>query len=100
MRHVCIMRDEMAGVRDENEIAKADEYKLHFYPYKDLIIKSHLHPRYAIYQAGFRLTMMTGGDYRQISVEYGEIAGKLMDIYAAWSKDLPETAHAEVSYTP
>ena len=100
MKHVGIMRDERSSVRGENEIPKADEYRLHFYPYKDLVINSHLHPRYVVYQAGFRLAKMEGGDVLDMLDEHGKVVRKLIKIYQVWTRDLPRNAYAEASYGP
>lgn len=97
MRSVIILHDNRSLTRKEGEKPIREDYTLHFYPFERLIIKCHIHPKYAIYKSGEQLNQLSFGDSMALYFKHSELE-KVASLNAAWSNALPGEAMIDTSY--
>jgi hypothetical protein len=83
--------------RDDN-----DNWILHHYPFSTLLpIESHLHPQFVIFDVGRKMKKLQEPTYTKLSNNFPSLSPllrKIIDLYSAWDRDIPDSAHNDVSY--
>jgi hypothetical protein len=97
MKHIAIVRKNGQGFN----IPTREDFNFHFYPFEDLIIRSHIHPRYAIYEAGRKLVHKAPkADANAFDQVHPELANKIRVIYGQWCQPVPEKAEGDTRFRP
>jgi len=83
------------------ERPKVSDFKIHLYPFDKIVMRAHLHPRYAIFEAGRKL--MEKVSKRDVSIfaeAYPELYHKIRSIYSSWNRPIPENAEEDPQFRP
>lgn len=74
------------------------DFTVYTYPFDGFpLLKSHLHPRFAIFEAGRRLESLQPNDYQRLLVDFPSLA-LIGNVYEAWSRKPPEEWKKDESY--
>jgi hypothetical protein len=85
----------------EHEIPRPETLSFHSFPFDTLNIQSHLHPRYAIYEAGRKLRHKTSPEvFADFEKLYPDIVKKVLLIYDTWCQPIPDAAYEELPFRP
>jgi hypothetical protein len=94
MTEVAIHRQNRVGA---GPLAPGD-FTTYTYPFDDMpVFKSHLHPKFAILEAGRKLNEIDFVTSIQKSKDY-PILTKVAEIYSAWTRPRPDQAMNDPSY--
>lgn len=97
MKQVAIVRKDGQGVG----VPTREDFNFHFYPFEDLIIQCHIHPRYALYEAGRKLVHKAPkADANGFDKLHPELAHKIRVIYDQWCQPIPGKAEDDTCFRP
>jgi hypothetical protein len=87
--------DDAMLTRQDNERGVAT---LLIYPYSSLpTLKSHLHPKFAIFSAGMKLRSLDDAELDKLHDEYSSLS-KIIKLYTAWGRVISRKAKKDKSY--
>jgi len=91
MAQISVVIDTKAGQRSPDEQYAPEDFSIHTYPFAQVQVRSHLHPKFAIYEAGRKLRLKGNSYLRLTGVlpQYKEVLYMIEDIYYAWCQDVP-----------
>jgi hypothetical protein len=76
-----------------------DDFVTHVYPYPSFpLLTSHLHPKFAIVEAGRKLATSASTYLPQLIVDY-PILSSILILYVAWTRDPPPAAGQDSSFS-
>jgi hypothetical protein len=80
-------------VRPSNpELMLPDDFVAHLYPFSSLpLLRSHLHPKFAIVYAGRILATTASTHMPQLTIDYPSLS-HIVTLYSAWTRDPPPEA--------
>jgi len=93
------------AITRQNEIPpgtqlSSDDVILHLSPFQTLpLLKSHLHPKFAIVEAGRKLTTEASGYLFQLTRNYPSLSYVVI-LYYAWLRDAQAGAEQDETYVP
>jgi len=90
--------DGMIFMRRKNGARKPSDVTLHAYPFDQFpLLPSHIQPRFAIVEAGRQLLKLSSKNRARIIQDH-PISEKLIALYRAWTKPIPEDALEDDTY--
>ena len=75
------------------------EPRIYRCPYEGLKVESHIHPKFAILQAGRTLGEMKHSVSLELPIQMAEM-DKVVRLYTAWTRDCPQDAMDDETYNP
>ena len=93
-------RDNEGPTRGEQADAQKKDYEIYLYPFNKLTVRSHIHPRFVIYETGRKLD--AGYTNRSYFKDYDADAyNKITELYDAWTQKAPKKlVEKDESFTP
>jgi hypothetical protein len=96
-----LRREKLRDGFEEFGIPDQSDFKIHLYPFDTMSLRSHVHPRYAIYRAGWTLTERASQkDAKAFSETYPELDRKIRTIFATWTRPIPPDAEEDPQFRP
>lgn len=76
-----------------DDIPQEGDFSFHFHPFESLKFRSHIHPRYAIYEMGRKLRYKVSKEDAKLFEEaHPDLFHKITAIYNCWTQPVPDNA--------
>lgn len=98
-RTIAITRDKHVATRRAGDLPRQSDYEMFFWPYSNLVIRSHVHPKFAIFEAGRKLRPFIN-KLGYLDKPLREACSKIISICDAWSEGVPRESTSDRSYSP
>jgi hypothetical protein len=82
-----------------NETARLEEFEHHTYPFKELKIRTHVRPHFALFQAGEHINSNGVGTIFSALEDFPEIK-KLIKTHDAWKQKIPGDYQKRPEFNP
>jgi len=101
LANVAVLRQINITPCDKFEVPKAEDFKIYLYPFDEITMQSHVHPRYAIFEAGRKLFhCIPKTDLQSFSDAYPDLYRKLWDIFISWTQPIPPDSEDDAQFRP